>query len=560
MPLQQLAVGARFGQGYRPDWQALQELLDGLGPRDLGIDVEHAAVLAWASRLAGMEAPGRSALLSSVELSCEPAGASDGFSASAEVTDVDPRFRTVLMDGTAVAGSLSAQVVIRAFARRHAQAPSMDRVRELLGSQADGQPLAGRVAFVAGGSRGLGAALVQALALAGCTVHVGFRDSATEARDLVANSGSYGRLIRLEQGDVSDPAWCAQTREGILAEHGRCDLLVLNASPPALTLGLDAASAERASSHVQAALALAQAPLTAFAADVAEAGGTVVAVSSSYVRHPPRGLAHYVCAKYALEGLAAACAAEHPSLRVLVARPPRLATTFADSVTGAETALDVASAAVTMVGRLITGSEPGRVDELDDFPPVPQLPVDGNADQPSAEPDRGELVVAGTFTLDPLRPVLERWTEKLGLALDLRFSGYNQVFQELLDPASSFARNRHGCNAVLVRLEDWPTGTKAAGPQASSRRPRRTAPATPGFHSSLSSALRHPPRYRNAVPNWPPGKTSCVRRSPTPPVCTSWAATRGATPTGSTSPTTRHARNWPMSPTPPRPTRLWAPP
>ena len=32
---------------------------------------------------------------------------------------------------------------------------------------------------------------------------------------------------------------------------------------------------------------------------------------------------------------------------------------------------------------------------------------------------------------------------------------YNQIFQELLDPASRFSRNTMGANVILVRLEDW---------------------------------------------------------------------------------------------------------
>src|ERR1039457_5782212 len=45
---------------------------------------------------------------------------------------------------------------------------------------------------------------------------------------------------------------------------------------------------------------------------------------------------------------------------------------------------------------------------------------------------------------------------ELGLPAEIRFAAYNQVFQELLDPAGLLARNVGGVNVVLVRFDDWP--------------------------------------------------------------------------------------------------------
>src|SRR5260370_14565776 len=41
------------------------------------------------------------------------------------------------------------------------------------------------------------------------------------------------------------------------------------------------------------------------------------------------------------------------------------------------------------------------------------------------------------------------------LDFQIRFAPYNQVFQQLLDPAGLFAGNRNGLNVILVRFEDW---------------------------------------------------------------------------------------------------------
>jgi len=51
---------------------------------------------------------------------------------------------------------------------------------------------------------------------------------------------------------------------------------------------------------------------------------------------------------------------------------------------------------------------------------------------------------------------------ELGVSGDIRFAAYQQVFQELLDPAGLFAGNREGVNVVLVRADDWPAGQTAA--------------------------------------------------------------------------------------------------
>jgi FkbH-like protein len=66
-----------------------------------------------------------------------------------------------------------------------------------------------------------------------------------------------------------------------------------------------------------------------------------------------------------------------------------------------------------------------------------------------------QLVVAATFTAEPVRAALEFWMEELDIAASIEFAPYNQVFQVLLDPTSVLARNCKGVNIVLVRLEDW---------------------------------------------------------------------------------------------------------
>src|SRR5579883_2814597 len=80
--------------------------------------------------------------------------------------------------------------------------------------------------------------------------------------------------------------------------------------------------------------------------------------------------------------------------------------------------------------------------------------------------DDRAIAITATFTAEAIQPGLAFWAAELGLDYEIRFAAYNQVFQELFDPAGLFAGNRSGFNVVLVRFEDW----RAAGIEEESRR------------------------------------------------------------------------------------------
>ena len=67
---------------------------------------------------------------------------------------------------------------------------------------------------------------------------------------------------------------------------------------------------------------------------------------------------------------------------------------------------------------------------------------------------RPQLTLSGTWTLDPLVPVVEFWLGLLQLDAGIRVAPYAQLFQQLLDPGSLFRRNRLGANIVCLRWED----------------------------------------------------------------------------------------------------------
>ena len=63
--------------------------------------------------------------------------------------------------------------------------------------------------------------------------------------------------------------------------------------------------------------------------------------------------------------------------------------------------------------------------------------------------------ITGTFTVEPVKPYLEFWFSRLGVTPSITFPGYNQVFSQLLNPASEFNSNHEGYNILLIRFEDW---------------------------------------------------------------------------------------------------------
>jgi FkbH-like protein len=65
------------------------------------------------------------------------------------------------------------------------------------------------------------------------------------------------------------------------------------------------------------------------------------------------------------------------------------------------------------------------------------------------------MAIAASFTAEPLLPGLRLVLDEAGLALDVAFAPYGQVFQELLSPTSLLATNANGVNVVLVRIEDF---------------------------------------------------------------------------------------------------------
>ncbi len=88
--------------------------------------------------------------------------------------------------------------------------------------------LAGKVAVIAGGSNGIGAATARRLAAAGATVAVGYNTGAERAAALVASLPGTGHLaLRMP---MADSAALRAAAAEVEARLGRCDVLVNSAA------------------------------------------------------------------------------------------------------------------------------------------------------------------------------------------------------------------------------------------------------------------------------------------------------------------------------------------
>ena len=89
--------------------------------------------------------------------------------------------------------------------------------------------LSGRVALVTGGSRGIGRAIVEALARRGAAVAFSYREREEPAREVVRNLRAAGARAWTASCDVADEGQVQRLVADATAEFGPIDILVNNA-------------------------------------------------------------------------------------------------------------------------------------------------------------------------------------------------------------------------------------------------------------------------------------------------------------------------------------------
>jgi acetoacetyl-CoA reductase len=87
----------------------------------------------------------------------------------------------------------------------------------------------GRVAVVTGGTRGIGAAIVEMLAQNGASVAAGYSKGKESAEKFAGKMKAEGAKVSIHQGRVDDPDDCNRVIKEVMDEFGRVDYLVNNA-------------------------------------------------------------------------------------------------------------------------------------------------------------------------------------------------------------------------------------------------------------------------------------------------------------------------------------------
>ena len=96
-------------------------------------------------------------------------------------------------------------------------------------SAATGDKLKGRVAFVTGGNRGIGAAICRSLATQGAEVAVGYGQNRERAEEFLSELKEASPDATIHQGNVGSSEDCRRSVAEVIDQHGRLDILVNNA-------------------------------------------------------------------------------------------------------------------------------------------------------------------------------------------------------------------------------------------------------------------------------------------------------------------------------------------
>lgn len=177
--------------------------------------------------------------------------------------------------------------------------------------------LAGKVALVTGGSRGIGTAIARMLAAQGADVAITYGASRDKAEAVVAEIRALSRRAEAIAADANDAAQVAAAVDKTAASFGRLDILVNNAGN-FLTGTIDQLTIEdyerTMSVNLRAVFAA-----TAQAVKYLPDGGRIVSIGSCLASHAPfPGLSLYSASKAALVGLTKGVARDLGPRRITV--------------------------------------------------------------------------------------------------------------------------------------------------------------------------------------------------------------------------------------------------
>jgi NAD(P)-dependent dehydrogenase (short-subunit alcohol dehydrogenase family) len=184
--------------------------------------------------------------------------------------------------------------------------------RTALAAARNEESLAGRVALVTVGTRGIGAAISRRLAADGAAIAAGYWRGGETAEKLQASiAAEYpGQLVTVHEGNIGAAADCRQVLREVIDQHGRLDILVNNAG---ITIDRTVAKmsdedwARVIAVNLSGAFFMAQAALEHM---LARGTGRIINVSSVIGETGNIGQVNYAASKSGLFGLTKSLAKE----------------------------------------------------------------------------------------------------------------------------------------------------------------------------------------------------------------------------------------------------------
>ena len=259
-----------------------------LAPFDLTADQlprHQLNALCGISYLAGMEVPGRHALLSEVSFTFADTPAPMENYRFRTTTAFDSRFNLVML---ASAPGDAEQFTASAFFLPPPVTYDLSSIRAVVGRSSH---LAGKVAFISGSGRGFGAVLAKAMALQGARVVVHFHSHEATARrtfDEVSSAQPESMLVR---GDLTDPTETARVREQVAARFGKIDILVHNAIGTIYENNFLSQTPAELTNFVSRTVAMV-ANACHECLPILRDGGKMIFLSSVYTQKPKAGFSH----------------------------------------------------------------------------------------------------------------------------------------------------------------------------------------------------------------------------------------------------------------------------
>jgi len=89
--------------------------------------------------------------------------------------------------------------------------------------------LSGKTALITGGSRGIGEALVMAMAAEGADIAFTYLSSEDRAKKVMEDAAASGQKVRMYKSDASDYAQAEALVKDVVDEFGKIDILINNA-------------------------------------------------------------------------------------------------------------------------------------------------------------------------------------------------------------------------------------------------------------------------------------------------------------------------------------------